>query len=643
MVGNKIHELTEGKGPWSYPERPGIFTPGALRLIQVKPLLSRERSRIVLYEFPESVLQCIQGNDGHTLPIYAAISHVWKPSPAIASRINTRPLHITLEENGTHEIGWLGLMQAAIAARHLKCDYLWLDFICLNQTSKADKKLQIKNMANIYAYCAYTIVMLGGVRCAQRLEDESLWHTRAWTLQEALESVRRGRNAVRYALIEWEYDKSFEVYRKGFQKLEEGMAIVPIRELLDLQGNPMPIAQIKHSGKYGPRRYGDRMLVPVHTFGENKEVIKSLLRLLYHPQELSKDVKLDSSIWRALWVRMSSREHDVLYSSMNLFSTPVQLDIDYQKDFETVLIHFLGTLHEKPSVPYWLSIGHRIPVYEWSGLLPKRPCFNKHEAPTYTIGKSEPVDAQELLCSRGCCSSLHLCVEITGASKEAGHTLCAKVLKLVRVAKTQTLPTYTDRRWQHVRKILISYITGRSEAVEGENWSFETDVDAVAEEVDTHSHFDEDTTVLNRFDYSTGHPVLPQHNKHELWIRSRTEGADLAPLENPSPEPGSVDMTALCWLDGRLGPYLAILGFYNTHYQNPVVYFFDRTKDGNVQRVGTGKLLLAETDRIRADIPWRHLGVGGSKVAPVFQKCVCEEKAVVPLIETGQNEWWSET
>lgn len=168
-------------------------------------------------------------------------------------------------------------------------------------------------------------------------------------------------------------------------------------------------------------------------------------------------------------------------------------------------------------------------------------------------------------------------------------------------------------------------------------------MDAVAEEVDTHSHFDEDTTVLNRFDYSTGHPVLPQHNKHELWIRSRTEGADLVPLMNPSPEPGSVDMTALCWLDGRLGPYLAILGFYNTHYQNPVVYFFDRTKDGNVQRVGTGKLLLAETDRIRADIPWRHLGVGGSKVAPVFQKCVCEEKAVVPLIETGQNEWWSET
>lgn len=60
MAGKKMHELTEGKGSWSYPERSGSFTLGALRLIQVKPLLSKERPRIVLYEFPESVLQCIQ-------------------------------------------------------------------------------------------------------------------------------------------------------------------------------------------------------------------------------------------------------------------------------------------------------------------------------------------------------------------------------------------------------------------------------------------------------------------------------------------------------------------------------------------------------------------------------------------------------
>jgi hypothetical protein len=642
MARKKIHELTESKGSWSYP---ASYTVGALRLMKVKPLLSKRRSRIVLYEFLDLDLQrAAQEDDESNLPVYAAISHVWKPSRAVASRVNARPLHVALEDNESDEISWLGLMQAAIAARHLKCKYLWLDFICLNQTSQDDKKQQIKNMANIYAYCSSAIVMFGGVRCAQRLEDESRWHTRAWTLQEALESVKRGRNAVRYALIEWEYDKSFEVFRQGFQILDEGMAIVPIRELLDLQGAGMPIAKITHARKYGPRSYGDTILVPVHSFGKNKEVITSLLLPLYHPRETGRGFQLqrDPSIWRALWVRTSSKEHDILYSSMNLFSIPVPLTVKYEEDFESVLVHFLATLHEKASVPYWLSISHRMPVYEWSGLLPKRPDFKRHEVPTYAMGKTEPVEAQELLCDGGCCASLDWCVEIRGASKEAGHTLCAKVLKLVRVAKTQTLPTYNDHCWQHVRKILVSYTPGGGGAADGEKWTFEPDEDADLKPIDAYPRFDADTAVRNGYDIVTGHPVVPQHNKHEMWIRSRTEGADLGPLAHFSPEPGSVDLTALCWLDGRLGPYLAILGFYNTHYQNPVVYFFDRTEKETVQRVGAGKLLLAETDRIRDDIPWTHIRVGGSKAGPVFERCLCEGKRVVPLIETGPADWSDE-
>ncbi|KAI9780420.1 MAG: hypothetical protein M1839_006694 [Geoglossum umbratile] len=642
MPGRKIHELVEGKGTWRYPGSLDSFTLGALRLIQVKPLLSKKNSRLLLYEFPALALQ---GAEGGNIPSYAAVSHVWQPSPAVARRENTRPLYITVEEDGTHEISWLGLMQTAIAARHLKCDYIWLDFVCLNQTSKADKRLQIKNMANIYAYCSATIVMFGGVRCAQRLDDESFWHTRAWTLQEAVESVKRGRNAVRYALVEWPYDKSYEVFRRGFQKLEGGLAIVPIRELLDLHGNPMPMAQTKKVRKYGPPSYGETILLPVHCFSNTAEVIKSLLLLLYHPMELGKHTVMDSSIWRALWVRTSSREHDVLYSSMGLFSTPVHLDINYNKEFESVLIDFVAALHEKSSVPHWLGIGHRIPVYGWSGLLPKRPEFKRHTVPTYVVGGSKEIDATEFLCDGGCCSALDLCVEITGASKEAGHTLCAKVLNVVRVAKTETLSVYTGRCWQHVRKILLSYIPEGSGAAAGsENWTFETDADAVVEEVDTYSRFDKETAVLNRYDGSTGKPVVPQYNKQEAWIRSRTEGADLAPLQYHSPESVSVDVTALCWLDGRVGPYLVIVGFFNTHYQNPVVYFIDRTKDGNIQRVGTGKLLLAERDRIKSDIPWRHLRVGGSGGAdPVFGNCVCEEKEDVPLIELEQDEWWSDT
>ena len=104
---------------------------------------------------------------------------------------------------------------------------------------------------------------------------------------------------------------------------------------------------------------------------------------------------------------------------------------------------------------------------------------------------------------------------------------------------------------------------------------------------------------------------------------------------NPSPEPGSVDMTALCWLDGRLGSYLAILGFYNTHYQSlwstssiaPKTETYSESELENCclqRRIGSGLIFLR---------------VGGSRAVPVFEKCVCIEKTVVPLIETGQSEW----
>jgi len=639
MKGRVIHELYEKENVAWY--HPSDFTPGALRLIEAKPLFSKSNSKLILHEFPELKLEKASTTTRSVIPNYAAVSHVWKPSPAIANRENTRPLHITIKD-GIHEISWLGLMQAAIAASHLKCDYIWLDFVCIHQTSKEDKSLQIQNMANIYGYCSTTLVMFGGMRCSQRLEDESFWHMRAWTLQEAVESVRRGRNAVRYALIEWHYDKSFEVFRTGFQALDHGLAIVPIRELLSLQGNPMAIAQIKSAPKYGPRLYHERIFVPVHSFGGNKDVMKSLLRLLFLPSEWHSAYEKDSSLWRSLWVRTSSMEHDVLYSSMNLFSTPIPIKVDYSQGFNNILIHFLATLHEHPSVPYWFKIGHRIPVCAWSGLFPQRPSFKKHDLPTYKIGEKE-FKAHELFCDNGCCENIDVCVEIMGASREMGHTICAKTLKLVRVAQTETLPVYTNRCWQHVCKILVSYIPG-NEPLEPENWSFQVDPDVVVEEVQTYARFDEKTTIPNAYDRVPGRPVVPEYNKNEKWIRSPTKGADLTPLERPSPESKPIDLTALCWFDGRPGPYLAIVGFYNTHYQNPVVYFFDRTKDGNVQRVGVGKLLLAEKDHIKSDISWKHIRVGGrGSVEVSIEKCVCEKKEEVPLIKEGDDEWWSDT
>ena len=78
-----------------------------------------------------------------------------------------------------------------------------------------------------------TIVMFGGVRAAQSVEDNSSWIARAWTLQEAVESARRGIDSDRYALIEWPHDDSYQpIVGVIFHKLKDGLGIVLLRSLV---------------------------------------------------------------------------------------------------------------------------------------------------------------------------------------------------------------------------------------------------------------------------------------------------------------------------------------------------------------------------------------------------------------------------
>ena len=112
---------------------------------------------------------------------------MWECTPWVESkkRATDRLLNLALPENEVYEMSWLGLIQAASAAKKLECDYLWLDLVCLNQLSREDKRLQIDNMANIYKNAKCVIVMFGGCAAAQPLDQDSVWINRAWTLQEA--------------------------------------------------------------------------------------------------------------------------------------------------------------------------------------------------------------------------------------------------------------------------------------------------------------------------------------------------------------------------------------------------------------------------------------------------------------------------
>ncbi|RYP15646.1 hypothetical protein DL766_009358 [Monosporascus sp. MC13-8B] len=202
---------------FSYPEN-GTCTPGALRLVSVRKLLAAAGTGVIeLWEWTGWDAWWPRDDEARLVvalppqwPRYAAISHVWAASDDAArlARDADRPLHIQVDGPEPHAISWLGLVQAAVTAHAHRCDYLWLDLLCLDQLSAEDKGLQIRNMAAIYRHASMVAIMPGGVAAAQNFDQPSAWINRAWTFQEAT-LARRG-----YVLVNWSLPGSFSYFSK---------------------------------------------------------------------------------------------------------------------------------------------------------------------------------------------------------------------------------------------------------------------------------------------------------------------------------------------------------------------------------------------------------------------------------------------
>jgi hypothetical protein len=119
-----------------------LSKPGAFRTVSVEALLGNP-SCVELVEWPFLSNRLT----------YAAISHVWKFSDTVEKKCKeaSRPFVIDTNE-GHHTISWLGLIEVASAARAAGCNHLWLDFLCIDQVGREDKKLQVQRMKNIYIH-----------------------------------------------------------------------------------------------------------------------------------------------------------------------------------------------------------------------------------------------------------------------------------------------------------------------------------------------------------------------------------------------------------------------------------------------------------------------------------------------------------
>ena len=410
MTGETIQTLRESeKKIWSYESVP--IVPGALRLIKVNELLTKDATIAVSEWTDLDLTQGKPGVENSNIPKYATISHSWAASEEVQriSAAANRPLSIDLgekekpkknannddqdtdndndkqnhdhaTEKKLHEISWLGLTQAAKAAQFLGCEYLWLDLACIHQDRHDDKVLQIAIMGHVYERAIAVIVMPGGVAAAQDIDHYTPWMTRAWTLQEATLSPDNVHVLILHE--KWDRDNyDYTVMTTGpwynVKNIDDHLAVSGLRDLLSCRKGGLKIERTSKS-----TGYTEKVPFTVRCFGEDEALITALEGLITGQT----DAMRKSAAWRSMWLRTSTKPQDMVFSVMHLLG--VHIDVDYKRDREGLVLELA---RKTSSFPSWLDIGFNIPFDPRFGLVPALPLFLSNSAPCYDLDGEVPV------------------------------------------------------------------------------------------------------------------------------------------------------------------------------------------------------------------------------------------------------------
>jgi Heterokaryon incompatibility protein (HET) len=301
-------------------------------------------------------------------PKYAAISHVWEPTKEgsdIAKALDKNLFTIETKKGARPKVSWYGLQQAATAAKYLRCDYLWLDLLCIEQHGSGDKAKQIRNMSTIYKDAEAVLVMFGGCRAVQGIEHHSPWIERAWTLQESTVNPNTWALIALNGLPTWRTQKVLKVASVNttitISTLGNETGLVKLRELLNV-GINQSFGTVFHPARpNNPYNCSAQM----KCLGSNQRSIETMKIIIDHIQSDSIEDKtiVKSAAWSSIWMRTSTEPLDMVFSIMHLLG--VELQVKYDLSAEEL---YLELACQTSRTPIWLTIAPYAKVIR--GLVP---------------------------------------------------------------------------------------------------------------------------------------------------------------------------------------------------------------------------------------------------------------------------------
>ncbi|KAK3343576.1 hypothetical protein B0T25DRAFT_634640 [Lasiosphaeria hispida] len=379
--------LAEMRGSTKTIDLTPCATAGRVRLIDCVSLVND--SVLHIWEFASSPLEEWTFIESDPRFKYSAISYVWKGNRAPATTSDDEGhLVVTGAEDGD-PISVSVLRDACLASlcedepgrwrMVSRAEYLWLDRLCIAQTSREDKALQIAQMYRVYRCCTQCLVLAGGIGRLVPLDEETSWAARAWTLQESLAPH------MAVVLFAWTAGAGRMLSTSVFKLREVGsgsgcayarLADV-VRACIDgpMVFNACPI-DMPLGKMRDPAIIAAGTPINIRIFGKGQANLLALrsARLQF---QASSQVQIErrcySTIWRCALMRTSSRPVDMVLSIMGLMGVSLDPRGFSADDRIGATVALARAILEKGGSADWLGMPAKIPPCPQLSIFPQFP------------------------------------------------------------------------------------------------------------------------------------------------------------------------------------------------------------------------------------------------------------------------------
>ncbi|PIL30964.1 hypothetical protein GSI_07133 [Ganoderma sinense ZZ0214-1] len=362
-----VGTVDTGERPFSISS---VATPGHIRLVDCQVLKDQGFIRVI--EFPEFP----------TTP-YSAISYPWC-GVGVESTFAQHAFSVQGAEHAD-PVGVDTLRHACAASLHRGCPYLWLDRLCIMQDNRGDKEWHIRQMHKVYSSCRVCIVLAGGIQRLTRLDEETSWIHRTWTLQEALAPLQV------MVLLAW---------RLGSGMAQSGGKSKPIHEVIAGESAiaPLPfvleaclIGSMSFTPAAAPSGTEKTFLLEASIFNTpsskntfNDKPFWCSQRRACITNAISLKIAMDDvlstdedgqnyAIWQCALLRTCSRPVDMVLSIMGLFGVNLDPALFDRNDRHGATIALSQAILQSGGSASWLGVGYRIPPDRFLSTFPTFP------------------------------------------------------------------------------------------------------------------------------------------------------------------------------------------------------------------------------------------------------------------------------